>query len=65
MKKPIAILILTLILMISESCGEVVKTTFDNHMVYVFISEDNIKEREYLLSKERPPLADHMIWITS
>jgi len=38
--------------MISESCGEVVKTTFGNHMVYVFISEDNVKEREYLLSKE-------------
>jgi hypothetical protein len=52
LKKPIAILILTLILLISESCGEVAKTTFGNHMVYVFISEDNIKEREYLLSKE-------------
>jgi hypothetical protein len=38
--------------MISGSCGEVVKTTFGNHMVYVFISDDNIKEREYLLSKE-------------
>jgi hypothetical protein len=52
LKKTIVILILTLISLISESCGEVVKTTFGNHMVYVFISDDNIKEREYLLSKE-------------
>ena len=53
LKKLIAILILTLILLISESCGEVVKTTFGNHMAYVFGSEENPKEREYLLSKEK------------
>lgn len=39
--------------MISESCGEVVKTTFANHMAYVFVSEDIPNKREYLLTKEK------------
>ena len=52
LKKTFVIPILILILMISESCGEVVKTTFGNHMAYVFGSENNPKEREYLLTKE-------------
>ena len=52
LKKKFVIPILILISMISESCGEVVKTTFGNHMAYVFGSEDNPKEREYLLTKE-------------
>ncbi|MBU2899561.1 hypothetical protein [Maribacter dokdonensis] len=52
MKKFTNILTIALILTISASCEEVKKTTFENHTIYVFSSEEDVRERAYLLEKE-------------
>jgi hypothetical protein len=51
LRKTINIIILTLILIISESCGEVYKTTFANRNLFIF-SNDIPKEREYFMTLE-------------
>ena len=51
MRKTIDIVFIALILIISESCGEVVKTTYANRNLLVF-SNDIPKEKEYLMTLE-------------
>jgi hypothetical protein len=51
LRKTINIVLITLILIIAESCGEEVKTTSANRNLFVF-SNDIPKEREYLMTLE-------------